>query len=603
MQRNKKIQRDDSLSQRKVFPWKLAVLLLLSLATMIVYGNRKVGYHVDEIYSYGLANSEYLPFMHFGNIEYGVKDWMLDYGAGESLEDLFFNLVKDFQILEECGFRLKESAIYKDYVLAQKNSSDTRSTSWVSGQAYQDYIAVNESNTFNYASVYYNQRGDVHPPLYYIILHTICSVFQGTFSKWFALSINIAALLFTLMVLYKMVKEYLGGETLALVTVGVYGLSRGFMNTAVFLRMYALLTLLVVLSCYIHLRIAGQDFQLDKKNRRYLMWAVICGFLTHYYYVLYAMGLAAVFIVWMLVRKKWREAVRYFLTLAESSVIGLCIWPYAVRHVFRGYQGIHALDVITQGDFYFIKIRLMFDQVMNTFYGGKRWILWLCLAALAGIVLWETAGRKNAHSLKLACRRLPIGKGALVTVPVVLYVIVVAQIAPMLIERYVMCTFPFWILFVTSSAGLVLRKLTAAKPALNRWRNILLIVTGCFLFSLNNGYRIEPDGLYNGGQGLVILPENTDCIYVLPNGDWNESAIDSTILAQCRQVGLAYEEDLELLSQKYQYGEGDYVLVAIQKDMEIEAVLEQVKDLFGLTDLHKVEEREGSTAVRILLTR
>lgn len=51
---------------------------------MLYYGSQKEGYHFDELYSYGLANSEYLPFMHFGESGYDVKNWMMDYGPGES---------------------------------------------------------------------------------------------------------------------------------------------------------------------------------------------------------------------------------------------------------------------------------------------------------------------------------------------------------------------------------------------------------------------------------------------------------------------------------------------------------------------------------------
>ena len=56
----------------------LVLIALLALSGMLYYGNRKEGYHVDEMLSYGLANSEYLPFMHFGESGYDVKDWMLE---------------------------------------------------------------------------------------------------------------------------------------------------------------------------------------------------------------------------------------------------------------------------------------------------------------------------------------------------------------------------------------------------------------------------------------------------------------------------------------------------------------------------------------------
>ena len=72
--------------------WRLAAVLMISLIMLIYYGNQKEGDHVDEVYSYGLANSEYLPFMHFGQHDYNVKEWMAEYGAGESLGQLFSNL-------------------------------------------------------------------------------------------------------------------------------------------------------------------------------------------------------------------------------------------------------------------------------------------------------------------------------------------------------------------------------------------------------------------------------------------------------------------------------------------------------------------------------
>lgn len=586
--------------QSRKLPWKLAVIVLLSFFTIVFYGNRKVGYHVDEIYSYGLANSEYLPFMHFGEIEYGVKDWMLEYGAGESLGDLVRNLVKDFQILKDCDFQFRDSIIYQDYVTAQANSSDTRTTTWVSGQAYQDYIAVSESNTFNYASVYYNQRGDVHPPLYYIILHTICSLFQGIFSKWFALSINIAALLLTIIVLYKMVKDYFGGETAALAAAGGYGLSCGFMNTAVWLRMYALLTLMVVIACYVHLKIAHENFQCRGKNRRYLILVVLGGFLTHYYFVLYAIGTAMVFTIWMLVRKQWRETIRYLLTLAGSAAAGLCIWPYAIRHVFKGYQGTQALGVIREGEFYYIKVKLMFQQIMAQVYGGKWWILVLCLCGAVGIVIWKMV--RTRSSLLFSGDKMLLGKGMLITVPIVLYVVVVAQIIPMLVERYVMCTFPFWILYVVAFIAFVLRELRVDGRITIKWENRVLLLTGVLLFILNNGYMREPGGLYHGEQALVKVPENTDCVFVLSDGDWNQSAIDSTILAQCRKVGVVYLSELGILAEDYEYQRGDYVMIAIQKDMEVEDVYAEVIDAFGLEGLHQVDEQEGATAMRFLLT-
>ena len=64
---------------------------------------------------------------------------------------------------------------------------------------FKNYLIVNMNSRFNYYKVWKNQSKDVHPPIYYAILHTICSFFPEKFSRWYAGSINIFfALLFHL---------------------------------------------------------------------------------------------------------------------------------------------------------------------------------------------------------------------------------------------------------------------------------------------------------------------------------------------------------------------------------------------------------------------
>ena len=56
---------------------------------------------------------------------------------------------------------------------------------------YDDYMKVQNGQRFDYVNVWRNQTNDVHPPLYYALIHTICSVFPNKFSKWFAAGINV----------------------------------------------------------------------------------------------------------------------------------------------------------------------------------------------------------------------------------------------------------------------------------------------------------------------------------------------------------------------------------------------------------------------------
>lgn len=561
------------------------LILLLSMSTMVYYGSRKEGYHIDEEYSYGLANSEYLPFMHFGESGYDVKDWMLQYGAGESFKELFANLWKDYQILKECDFKWQESVIYQDYLIARANSADTRTSTWVSGQDYMDYVAVSESNTFNYASVYYNQRGDVHPPLYYIALHTVCSFFPGIFSPWFGLFLNILFLGLTLAILYRMVRNYLGGEMTALIVTAVYGLSYGMMSTAMFLRMYALLTLIVMACCAVHIRIYSEDFKLKGKNTVLLMLTVLSGYMTHYYFVLYAIGIATVFVVLMIARRNWNVLLKYVLLLAATAVIGICIWPFSIRHVFSGYRGTEAIQILREREFYFINTRLMFQQITDQVMGGRSWILWLVLVVVAFVCIIKKV------------RRSHLEKCAIVFLPILAYVVAVSQIVPIFVERYVMCVFPFMCLFVVAGVTFCAKKCLKGSWALG-----CMAVAGLLLSIQNNAWLHQPAYLNLGGQETVILPHDTDCIYVLPEGDWNESAVDSTILAQCRYVAVTYPSTLEILAENYEYRQGDFVFIAIQKNMETESVLQEVKRIFGLEGLKEVNQWNGTVSIQFLFS-
>lgn len=574
----------------------LVCVLVVSLGAMLYFGHQKQGYHVDELYSYGLANSEYLPFMHFGESGYDVKDWMKEYGAGESLSDLFSNLVKDFHILKDCNFDYYSSEIYQAYRVAQANSADTYTTTWVSGQDYQDYLAVSESNTFNYASVYYNQRGDVHPPFFYILLHTICSVFQGIFSKWFGLGLNIVILLIALVVIYRMCEKYFGGKVPAIAAVCMYAFSVGFMSTAMFIRMYALLTLMMLLCTYVHLNLHKAEFKFDKKMLAALFFSILGGYYTQYYFVLYAIGIAAVMVVVMLLKRKWKSLITYILTLCGSAVTGIAIWPFSVKHVFGGYRGQASLNVLQSGNFYWYKAEQMIYHIVNNIFGGFIWIP-VVLAVLSIVICIITKLRK---------KQFPFAKTAILVLPIVFYTLIIGQISPFLTDRYVMCTYPFWCIMSIAAVFFAGRKFLQVYRTRIKWHydralTLAMLIVSCILIFSNNYILKQPGYLNPGGQETYKVPENTDCVFIIPDGSYNESSEESSILAQCRRVGVVYESNLEVLAEDYHYQSGDYLLVEIINSLDENEVLEKVRNELGVEGLKELEREYASCAVRILL--
>ena len=146
------------------------VILCFQILCMIYYGNAKQGYFVDELWSYGLANSYYHPH------------------------------------------------VYSDNALTER---------WVSGAYFSDYIKVLPEERFRYGSVLFNQTQDNHPPLFYIVLHTICSFFPNTFSKWYGIIPNMVYFAASMFLLFLLARRMFKSEWLALIPVIAYGFSGG----------------------------------------------------------------------------------------------------------------------------------------------------------------------------------------------------------------------------------------------------------------------------------------------------------------------------------------------------------------------------------------
>lgn len=121
---------------------------------------------------------------------------------------------------------------YLSYALS--NHIGTFTMEVVDGETYEPAVApflenyaADHENRFNYSNVWDNQEMDVHPPLYYALLHTICSFFPSTFSKWYAGIINIIFVILTFRVYRDMLKLYNKNEAIDKVASVIFVFSGG----------------------------------------------------------------------------------------------------------------------------------------------------------------------------------------------------------------------------------------------------------------------------------------------------------------------------------------------------------------------------------------
>lgn len=553
----------------------LLLILLLVAGVSIWNGSRKEGFHVDEMYSYGLANSNYLPFPKEGdNGAYSIDDFMQEYGAGDNLIELLQNLWKDLGILKAADFQIYNTPIYQKYKEAQAtNNQQWIETTWLSGEYYQNYLAVEEGTGFNLASVYYNQRADVHPPFYYIVLHIVCSLFEGSFSKWFGFGVNFVALMAALLVLYRMIRSYIEDSWISYVVILIYGLSMGFQSNMVFFRMYGIVTLLTIALCYFHLHLQSCNWKLERRQKLTLIALVVLGYYTLYYLVVYAAFIAFIALIRMIQDGQAKRVWTYIRQYIYAALIGIAIWPFSLKHFFSDYRGDDFREVMSSIEQYGDLTAAMFGELSKTCMGNQPVVLLgLLVMGLVGLV-FACLKRKNN-----------IGTYMIVFIPPILYFLFTAISTPMVHNRYVMNIMPFVflavILGIAFMIGLIVKKHNARVTVIAIMFAGVLLLSNCFLH--------QPQHLTDDGQLVVEVPENTVCVYVIPEASWQAYAKDSYILSQCKKSVILRRSNMDFL-RSYEYEEGESVLIYLSNPVEErDATFAEVKKVMGIEHLEEV---------------
>jgi len=76
---------------------------------------------------------------------------------------------------------------------------------------FADYLEVLQGDSFDIKSIWINNVGDVHPPLFYLLLHTLCFIFKGSHSKWICSILNIASFLVIAVILMLWICNIMSG--------------------------------------------------------------------------------------------------------------------------------------------------------------------------------------------------------------------------------------------------------------------------------------------------------------------------------------------------------------------------------------------------------
>ncbi|MEQ8235795.1 MAG: hypothetical protein ABRQ23_03345 [Syntrophomonadaceae bacterium] len=304
-------------------PLILILLISFQLFVIIIFGIEKESFHLDELYTYGLANSYYEPFLLW----------------------------------------------------------DDLSMKWNSPDFYNNYLTVQIGERFNYDSAYYNATKDWNPPLYSYCMHTVCSFFPNQFTKWYGICFNMVIFTGIIIVLYLLTKLIFDNKDIAILVCTAYGFSAGAISNAIYIRMYTMLTFFSVLTTYLH------GLLVIRRSHKGIILAITIitalGFLTHYTFVVYAFFIFIGYEISLFLGKRWRAMLEYLIAISASITMSIVLFPVWISKIsggdFIGSNASSNLSMITE---YLIRILIFIWFLMNGLFGGPVMFLLLLFALL-----------------------------------------------------------------------------------------------------------------------------------------------------------------------------------------------------------------------------
>ena len=233
---------------------------------------------------------------------------------------------------------------------------------WIDGKTLKNMLIVNNDEILRYDTVYYNQTQDVHPPLYYFLLHTASVLSFGNFTKWTGIILNIIIFVGICAVLYIIGKKIFKSTIWSLVLVAIYGVSTGGIFSTIFIRMYELLIFFVLLYLNKVTDILKKNIieneSISKKDMVELVTIFVFGMLTHYHFIIISVLISAILFIIMLLKKVKMSRI---LTYIGINILGLLIYsviyPSFYIHMFGTHRGAESAGNLLNVSDYIERIR------------------------------------------------------------------------------------------------------------------------------------------------------------------------------------------------------------------------------------------------------
>lgn len=398
---------------------------------------------------------------------------------------------------------------------------------WISGNKIKEMLVVSKDEVLRYDTVYYNQTQDVHPPLYYFLLHTASALSFGNFTKWTGIILNIIIFVGICAVLYIIGKKIFKSTIWAFALVAIYGVSTGAIFSTLFIRMYELLILFVLLYLNKIIDILKtnviENKNISKKDIIQLVTIFVLGMLTHYHFIIISVLISLVLFIIMLFKK---VKISRICTYVGINILGLliysAIYPSFYSHMFGTQRGTESTGNLLNLADYADRIKRGINVFDVNIFGevGKIiipiFILFITLAVIKKILEngLKKVEEKDGKKEETEC----IDKYILgiVIISTIIYFMLVGKIVPFMSIRYFLIIVPLIHIVLVYIFKFVME--TLVKKEILRISMVVIIILGYMLISLTVAEKNE--FLYKGSNNMYKEIEKTgvkDYIYYYNN--------------------------------------------------------------------------------------
>ena len=556
----KKILRKINNFLKNKINFTLSIVIVILTITMLFYETQKEGFNEDEIFSYGSSNYKY-------------DNLYQPYGVADVYNTVLFKYILQGNWFANIVFCLNNNNVYY-YLCDTEYNIDPI---WKTREEANQYLTIQPSDIFDFAPVIWNQSRDVHPPFFYILVHIVSSFFLGTFSKYIIFIINIIFYLLTCVYIYKIFKLY-KKEKLGLIALLLYGLSIGAISTVMFQRMYMMMTFFVLLYAYICIKISRSGMQ--KKEMTELSICTILGFLTQYYFCLFAVTMFIILLIHLRGKRK-----NWIWENIKLAILGVAIFPASIYHIFFSYRGITSLQ-----ENYFERLKFYVEEMFREFSISN--IIGYILLGIITIftIIYFIQKRKDKR----------ISEYAILSLPVIIYYLIISKIAPYLEQRYILPTLPLIVIGVVLLISYFINKICKKKIKTVSNIVVILVVVSLQLYGL---ITKEPDYLYKGYREYINLAkEYQDCQYIYVGINNYNHIKNMPEFAIYKESLILNETQLELLKQR---DIEDKFIVSIKLYLNVNEVLNEILEYTGAKEYELLLEgrARGFEANYYLITK